>query len=516
MFALPSRISRIFGRGGAAALAALWLVGCSSGSSTVVSPTAGAGGANDLGNPPEVVSSHGVAAVALQAAINPATGGPGIEFNGSFNPPTIRVSPGDSIDITYVNALPTSSAKPYNGTNLHFHGLSTSPNPPADDAIDILAMPGQTVHYVVPVPKTQPPGLYWYHSHAHGEANWQLYNGMSGAIVVNGIASFAPETAGLPERVIVLRNLLANPQFSELDRARRAFKKMRSVAGAGIVPPICQLPFKLTGEYTTINGQPVGAQMVMQPGQSQFWRVLNASPDSYFDLHVDGEMLRLVAIDGVPMKTYPGAAEQNVNDVQIPPAGRAEFIVAAPTGTAAFRTTCTDTGPGGDPNPPQVLATVVSGHTLAPAVPQPGSTPPASGTYQQPLTGTVAVARTLNFTEDDNGFYLNGLQYTPNGAPMFTAHVGTVEQWTLVNQTTEVHAFHIHQLHFIVQDVDGGPQPAVWRDTFSIPTAHADGSPSVTHVLMDFRDPEIRGTFLFHCHLLEHEDGGMMAKIAVQ
>jgi len=79
-----------------------------------------------------------------------------------------------------------------------------------------------------------------------------------------------------------------------------------------------------------------------------------------------------------------------------------------------------------------------------------------------------------------------------------------------------VHDFHIHQVHFIVQDVDGVAQPTRWTDTFTLPIAHAGGTPSVTHVLVDFRDPTIRGTFLFHCHLLEHEDGGMMAKIQVQ
>jgi suppressor of ftsI len=99
---------------------------------------------------------------------------------------------------------------------------------------------------------------------------------------------------------------------------------------------------------------------------------------------------------------------------------------------------------------------------------------------------------------------------------MFVSQSGTVERWTLRNTTGEVHAFHIHQLHFITEDIDGVPQPALWRDTLNLPIAHADGTPSVTHVLLDLRDPIIRGTFLFHCHLLEHEDGGMMAKIVVQ
>ena len=99
---------------------------------------------------------------------------------------------------------------------------------------------------------------------------------------------------------------------------------------------------------------------------------------------------------------------------------------------------------------------------------------------------------------------------------MFTAQSGTVEEWTLLNSSGQVHDFHIHQVHFIVQDIDGVTQPAGWRDSINLPPAHADGSESVSHVLIDFRDPLVRGTFLFHCHILKHEDGGMMAKIQVQ
>jgi len=145
----------------------------------------------------------------------------------------------------------------------------------------------------------------------------------------------------------------------------------------------------------------------------------------------------------------------------------------------------------------------------------PGSTPRATGFYDQPIGSAIAQQRTLAFTEDANGFYLNGTAYSPTEAPLFTAQSGTVEEWTLTNGTTEVHDFHIHQVHFQVLDVDGTPQPTGWRDSLNLPIAHADGTPSVSHVLIDFRDPLVRGIFLFHCHLLEHEDGGMMHKIQV-
>jgi suppressor of ftsI len=470
---------------------------------------------SDIGNPPEVLSSNGTLNVTFTAKINPATGGPGLQWNGGFNPPTLRVSPGDTINITYVNSLPPSNSIPFNITNLHFHGLSTSPNPPADDSIDVYAMPGQTLHYSVPVPKTQPPGLYWYHSHSHFESQWQVLNGMSGAIVVNGTATYAPETAGLQERVIVLRDVLAQPAFGNI--AVVPYAKRRRMQSAPI-PAVCTQPFDLTSEYTTINGQNPGVIMAMQPGQKQFWRVLNASADGFFDVSVDGQQLQLVSIDGVPLKAYPGGAEQTVGDIVIPPAGRAEFIVTGPkTGGAAFRTACTDTGPAGDPNPPTVLSTIEAGRTTSlPIVP--AATTLQSGTYEESATGPIAQQRTLNFTENPDGvsFYLNGQQYTPTSAPMFTVQSGTIERWTILNSTQEVHAFHIHQIHFLVQDINGVTQPPVWRDTVTLPYAQPNGTPSTMHVLLDFRDPTIKGTFLFHCHLLQHEDDGMMAKILVQ
>jgi suppressor of ftsI len=431
----------------------------------------------DLANPPEIKSSAGVANVTFSAALNPATGGPGIEYAGAFVPPTVRAEPGDTIRFNYANDLPPSSAEPLNMTSLHFHGLSISPNAPADDSIGLMAMPGQTLHYVIHVPVSQPPGLYWYHSHSHGEADWQLSNGMSGALIVEGTAKLSPATAGLPERVIVLRNVLSAPKFSSLAEIRsgaaHTFATATATAEPTAAPAICQNPFDVPSEHTTVNAANAGTTILMQPGQKQFWRILNASSNGFYDLHLDGSEFHVVSIDGVPLRTYPGAIEQDRSDLEIPPA--------------------------------------------LPVVPAAGPTPRAHGTYDLAI-GAPSAERSLAFSESSDGetFYLNGQVYSPTAGPMFTVRSGTVERWTLTNSSDELHVFHIHQLHFVTQDVDGVAKPAYWADTVTLPYRHADGTPSVTHVLLDFRDPIIRGTFLFHCHLLEHEDGGMMAKIAVQ
>jgi suppressor of ftsI len=502
---------------------ALSLSGCGiSGSSSSASVPSSSGAAplsDDLANPPEITSTAGVANVAFRAAINPVTGGPGIEYAGAFIPPTVRVSPGDTVNFNYANALPPSSSEPLDMTSLHFHGLSISPNAPADDSIGLMAMPGQSLHYVIHVPASQPPGLYWYHSHSHGEADWQLSNGMSGALIVQGTAALSPAVAGLPERVIVLRNVLAHPSFSSLStvrQARRASVNATATAEPTAAPAICQNPFDVPSEHTTVNAQNAGTTILMEPGQKQFWRILNASSNGFYDLHLDGSEFHVVSIDGVPLRTYPGASEVDRSDLEIPPSGRVEAVVTGSAG-GSLHTSCTDTGPAGDPNPPQVLALIRSGTPNVPAVPAAGATPRAHGTYDLAI-GAPSAQRSLAFSESADGetFYLNGAVYSPSAAPMFTVRSGTVERWTLTNSSEELHVFHIHQLHFVTQDVDGVAQTAHWSDTVTLPYRHADGTPSVTHVLLDFRDPIIRGTFLFHCHLLEHEDGGMMAKIAVQ
>jgi FtsP/CotA-like multicopper oxidase with cupredoxin domain len=95
---------------------------------------------------------------------------------------------------------------------------------------------------------------------------------------------------------------------------------------------------------------------------------------------------------------------------------------------------------------------------------------------------------------------------------------GTVEFWIIQNRSQELHVFHIHQLHFLLMDHLGRPvhEPFL-RDTVNVPyfNGRSLADPSVK-LRMDFRDPNIVGTFVYHCHLLEHEEKGMMGVIRVQ
>ena len=107
--------------------------------------------------------------------------------------------------------------------------------------------------------------------------------------------------------------------------------------------------------------------------------------------------------------------------------------------------------------------------------------------------------------------------FEPNDPPAIITQQGTVEDWTIENRTKETHAFHMHQIHFAFMARNGVPVASKnVQDTVEIPgwDGQSGTYPNI-RVRMDFRYPESVGTYVYHCHILDHEDGGMMAKIEV-
>jgi FtsP/CotA-like multicopper oxidase with cupredoxin domain len=492
----------------------LLAAGCAGASSARESPLT----TPSLPQIPEVTSSGGVARVTLRAALDPV-GRPAFFWSGREVAPTIRVRPGDRIELHYVNDLPQICGLGMTSdTNLHFHGLSAAPVVHADEVITTTVAPGKAFDYVVTIGADQPPGLYWYHPHPHGLANWEIGNGMSGAIVVEGIADVMPRLAGLREQVIVLRDLPIDRSVAAAERlaARRIAPAAAPPADPDEAAPRCGV--ETTGQ-PTINGQAT-ATIGIRPGERQLWRILNASAQRHFVVALSGaERFELVAQDGVPLAYARGARpSETVDRVVIPPAGRAEIVVTGPRANRYLLSQCFDAGPAGDVNPENVLAATIDdgGRTATARVAARLGLRPSPRFAAVP---TPVRARTIAFSEDARGFYVDGRRYDPAAAPLVTARSGTLEAWTLVNRTDEVHTFHIHQVHFAVTARDGKPvAERRWVDVVDVPPRRAVGpraGPSRITVLVDFRDPVVRGTFLFHCHIVDHEDGGMMAKIAV-
>ncbi len=340
------------------AISVAWLAGCGGQSSTPTSqmlpPEPGSRALQpninrELPEPPVVNSVHGVAKVALTVNLSRSTGFPQFTYKG-FNEtaPTIRVNPGDTIVIDETDYLPPTRGDKYD-INIHFHGMGSSPKAPGDDVLGTLARPGQSLHYVVHIPKSQEPGLYWYHPHVHGETSYQVgEGGMSGAIVVNGLERHFPRLAKMTERVIIIRDVGNGEPAQGFDDMGMERARPQVINNEPCGPEI--------GLTTTVNGI-YKPDIRIAPGEKQFWRVINASGHKTLKLAIDGEKLKVVAIDGFALDTHPGTTPFTEPYAVVPPAGRVEFVATGPRSPAAkFRTLCYDTGPAGDRDPELILA----------------------------------------------------------------------------------------------------------------------------------------------------------------
>ena len=470
-------------------------------------------------------------------AVTAADGRDQYEYRGRTVPPVIRVAPGGRMNVTLINAMSVDSHETVGAscwsmppgpakavpcmqmTNLHFHGMEVSPNPPQDDVLTMMTHPGQTLHYSVAVPAWEAPGLYWYHPHPHGESDKQLLDGMSGAIIVEGIDRVVPQIRGLRERVMVLRSRPFDDQRLPsrvvqilqplLNRGRQLEARATPQAFAGA----CKTQ-EAPAAYFTVNGV-LDPAIDVVPGERQFWRIVNASGDSFADLQIDGATFQVVALDGAPLVHQDPRHPTRVTDhVLLPPAGRLEAIVTGPQpgARATLRTRCVNTEHDGDSNPAMVLAEIVPGahttvHQLVARLQQePARFGPPQNLAQAEHSAPQA---TITFTEDEAGFYINNHRFDPTDGPMFRVRVGSIAHWRVANQTQEIHPFHIHQVHFLTYAVNGVPvQDPVWRDTMDVP---AKGG--TIDVILDARQAVIRGMSVFHCHMIRHEDKGMMAKV---
>ena len=497
-----------------------------------------------------------------------------VDENGQESP-TLRANPGDLVILTLKNdqkdfgLSSPPAAQPHmnmndeagkeanscssglmadDSTNLHFHGLTIPPVCHQDDVLRTSIRPSDPpFEYRFRIPENEPPGLYWYHPHIHGFTKQQVLGGASGALIVEGIERADSAVAGLPERVLVIRdqdllNPNAPPSKWEPVVPKMLFDRDGDAANTGT-------GFGKPAKDLSINYVPVPypdyppARIEMKPEEHQLWRVVNASGITYLNLQIlfghKPQLLGLVAIDGVPLNTV-GLARDFVDwqsHLGVPPGARVEFIVKGPPeGEPGLLVTKTvDTGAGGENDPNRALATITASKDAPEPAPELAASPEPLPPPTLPWLGSMAPVRTrrLYFSEkllDPNNpnsateFYItvDGQKPAPfdpkSGVPNIVVKQGTVEDWIIENRSSELHAFHIHQLHFLLLDYRGRPvnEPFL-RDTVNVP--YYDGKaleyPSV-RLRMDFRDPNTIGDFVYHCHLLEHEDGGMMGMIRVE
>ena len=451
-------------------------------------------------------------------------------YNGMFTPPLFLLSPGDNLDLLVddrmVNpvsakkaaqlraAAPAGKPKPviliepksrweiagketaekadqirqtmaammhvapfY--TNVHYHGFGVSPNGNSDNVF-IKIVPGEKFQYHVAIPADHPPGLYWYHPHPHELSEQQVLGGMAGPIIISGIEKLRPMLTGLRQRVIVLKD----PIFGN-------------------------------NQLFTINGTSGTAVIDIKPGEQQFWRIGNMGADAYFPLTLGGLPFLVVAIDGNLLEVPTPMTE-----LDIPPGGRYEVVVTGPSSgqKVPFKKLASvfyNDGTNKYSYPEATLATLVSAGTPAPAAKKLAASSSTRPDIEEIRRAPVARTCKWTFSEkaDFSEYYVNNKVYDVNRIDD-QVKLGTYEEWTVVNDSYELHAFHLHQTDFLVTQIDGKPvHMNHTNDVVNIPLKD-----TVTHsitVKIPFVNPIIEGKFVFHCHVLLHEDRGMMANVLV-
>jgi FtsP/CotA-like multicopper oxidase with cupredoxin domain len=515
----------------------------------------------------------------------------------------------------YFQIVPGAYHEPTGNTNLHFHGLSVAPTPcgpsvaPGDDVITTYFAPKDMratspdscrTAYEVRIPENQPPGLYWYHTHFHGESEAQTLLGLSGAIVIENEDDDRRRQAGFIDRLLIVRDMPAPegkpapssagaPQAVEAQGPERAQTVPSPGNARSPLEPLpqcefgkcidtvneikCTAPGKREQEtILTLNAisvrdalNPTGTvpAVSVRAGREEFWRLVNAAANTYLNIHLvevdesgaaQTAPMSVVALDGAPFTDQSGLSkgEMIAKPVMVPPGGRLEFTfkLDEPASRHHFvlRTEAVYAGCAGDLMPARDLIAIGTNTTATffGAASEGGQANlPARKARQiadeRPEATTPIRRRTFAFTEyqrphsSKTDFYITEVSrpdvtiepfpmHLQGGLPNSVVEVqpDTFEEWTILNFTHELHNFHIHQLHFRVLESDDKFLEGRMMDTINTPAALPDVewskddpvTPGKVRLLMRF-GRDVSETFVFHCHILSHEDKGMMGLIRV-
>nr|WP_240898100.1 multicopper oxidase family protein [Agromyces luteolus] len=493
--------------GGAAAVGAIavgagglaWWTGSRVGDAEPGAPTGTDGGgspdtapgdaAEETFSEPEVrASSGGRLDLELAAAVaTVAVGGRQVRvlgFEGGMPGPTLRVRPGDRISLRYRNDLGAA-------TNLHTHGLEVSPEGNSDNVF-VMIPAGGTFDYAYELGPDHPPGVFWYHPHHHGTTAEQLFAGLYGAIVVED----AEPIPVARERVLVIADIAfdANGDVAAASRPERMLGR--------------------EGDLVLVNGLLLPT-MVAAPGERERWRIVNACTSRYLRLRLDGQRMRLLGIDA---GRYDEPRE--VDEIVLLPGNRADVLVDATAGEAVLQTLPFDRGRMGAMGAPRSATTgadlarfVVRGDAAASAAPPPAASAPRDrrDLRDEEVTGrrtlTLAMGGMGGGMGQGMAFTIDGRTFA-EGRTDLEPSAGAIEEWTIENTSTMDHPFHLHVWPMQLVEVDGAPVSGVdRRDVVPVPA----GGRVVVRIAFE----GITGRTVYHCHILDHEDLGMMGAIRV-
>lgn len=401
-------------------------------------------------------------------------------YNGGLPGPLIRLRVGDRLIVHFTNTLPQP-------TTVHWHGLRI---PIQMDGVPGVSQPdvepGGTFTYDFVVPDA---GLYWYHPHIMSAA--QVGFGLYGALLVEDPRGEA-SLADLDEVLMVLSDI-------EIDEKGRPADP-ESGGSTGMV-------FGREGNHILVNGRE-RPTMRARAGVPLRLRIVNAAKSRYIEVDPGGPRFTTIGVDGglqggtVQSETLVIAPGERVDAIFTPP--------GTPGDTLVVDWRLFNRGFG------SVEARVALGPLFDIALEEPGSAstalPEIPSVTIPPIdiTGATEVLVELTLAQNEQGEF----EYGINGVPFqrhesFKARPGETQVWHLVNPTAWSHPFHLHGFFFQVLDDKGQPvRPMAWKDTVDVPFKQS------RKIAVRF-DEDRPGAWMFHCHVLDHADGGLMGMVLV-
>jgi FtsP/CotA-like multicopper oxidase with cupredoxin domain len=450
-------------------------------------------------------------------------------LNGVVPGYTWELRPGDTLKVHLRNRLPKLPPMPmhmdrphqWTNMNLHTHGLHVSPSGVADNVF-LNVPPGEDKHLKIPLPADHPAGSFWYHPHRHGGVYQQLRAGMAGMLIVRGDLDEVDEVAAAREKTIVLQNI-------ELDDDYRLEDPIPE-------PKPDQDFWPKTRELYTVNGV-LNPRLQMYPGEVQRWRLVNAGAENFMSVQLKDHEFHVLAWDGLTLAT-----PETTDVLMLSPGNRVEVLVRARKTRGRYDLVVTP-GSSTEPNIPGMPPSGSDGPSSG-GMPMPGFSS-LPGEYDKKTVMTIEVSghgpsmslpttlpaydppilpirryRDFAFTvqrKPDNTFLnfgVDGKPYDMAAAP-YKVPLGTAEEWTLKNAfdpklMEHAHVFHIHTNPFKIIRRNGKLLTTpLWRDTYVL-TKSAGDTLTFQSNFVDYS-----GEFVEHCHLVGHEDLGMMSAIEV-
>ena len=408
-----------------------------------------------------------------------------LTYNGQVPAPRLEAKPKDKVRINFTNNL----AQP---TNIHYHGLHIPITGNADNVF-LQIEPGEQLTYEFTIPENHPAGTFWYHPHLHGLVAEQLFGGLAGLFIVRGELDEIPEIKAAQEEFLVLQD------FSLDEDGRRSSSGHMS------------LMMGREGEIITVNGR-VNPNLDLPDGGLLRLRILNASPSRFYRLALEEHKLYQIATDGNSLNE-----PLEVDELLLTPGQRVDVLVKGNKESGQYRLLNLPYERGGmgmmgnrgmmgeDSDTPQPLATVNYGSAveslsiptkLASISALPESQTVRSFELNHGMSPSVGMA-----------FLINGEVYNHDRLDT-QVRLDTVEDWEITNTGMMDHPFHVHNNAFQVVSRNGQPESLLaWRDTVLVKRGET------VRIRISFRD--FAGKTVYHCHVLDHEDLGMMGNLMI-